>query len=141
MPIPVEQQYTSISDWLLSTATPSGGRRSPPYWSANGAFGIPPVAIVGGQGYVQVLGQRPGRHTFVVINTGANAATISDRQNPQVPGVPLAVGGQWSIDTEGELYAASTLGTILTVLETYWPIVLDYRTPGGALPDFSTLVP
>ena len=135
------QRYSSISDWLLRTGTPSGGRRSPPYWNPNGAFEIAPAASIGGAGFTQVLGQKPGRHTFVILNNGPNPAFLSNVQTPQVPGIAIAVGGQWSVDTEGEVYAMSVLGTVLTVVETYWPITLDYRTAGGMLPDFSALVP
>lgn len=92
---------------------------SPPDWAPNGGVVLPP-----GTGStlpsVQLAGPRRGRKTIVVVNIGANSATLIPAGDYPGTGVTIPSGGSWSLDTEGSVWARSTAGTTLDIVETWF---------------------
>lgn len=110
---------------------------SPPSWSPNGSITIPAGAGITGSSIpaVQLFGDRRGRKTVVIVNTGANPCTLVPSQQFVGNGVTIAAGGTWAIDTEGAIWVRSTSGTSLDALETFFPAIGD----PGPIPDLTAV--
>lgn len=105
--------------------------RSPASWRPNGGN------LVDSLTFVQLLSDRPGRTTFIVVNTGSNPVLIcSDSTGDGA--ISIGPTGSYNIDTEGELWAAVTAAgsTTVDVTETYGAVpqneIRRPKIPGNA---------
>jgi hypothetical protein len=103
--------------------------QSPPSWTPNKVNCDPDLVT-------PVAGQRPGRITFVIVNQdaasgGQDVLILSAANQSQDQGFTLVPGASIFVDTEGEFYAYSVNGTVLSTIETYGP---PQRSDQGPLP-------
>lgn len=138
-------EFGSVSEWDDGTTSPQNPVRSPSKWGPIGQFEVEDSAnLVGSAKWQQVLGPLPGRRTFTIVNIGANDCEISNEpQSAGVHGVGIAVGGEWSEDTEDEVWVFCNGGTFLDVSQTYTPLydTVSTTTPGGEIPYIADLLP
>lgn len=99
---------------------------SPPSWIPQGGLVIPANTGYTGKAYAQVVGQVAGRETVSIANIGASSCLLFAAANqPIATGITLASGNTYSIDTEGEIWVASSGGTTLDVVSTFWQRLND----------------
>ncbi len=93
--------------------------RSPADWRPNGGQTVTSLL------FEQLLATRPGRTTFIVVNTGANPIRICN-SSTGAGAITVGPSAAYNVDTEGELWAAATAagGSTVDITETY-----------GAIPD------
>lgn len=82
--------------------------RSPSQWRPAGGNVVDTLA------YTQLLSDRAGRTTFIVVNTGANPVLICNSSTGQ-GAITLQPTASYAVDTEGELWAAMTPAGATTV--------------------------
>lgn len=125
-----------MSDWFTETAMPGKGPRKPPNWSPQNGIAIPANAQV----WTQIAGPRAGRDKILVRNLGPNPVQIGSSAQPQGWNT-VAVGDEYSLESESEVWALSVLGTTLETSETWWPIsAAQGGGDMGPLPDISKVV-
>lgn len=88
--------------------------RSPAQWRPSGGVVVDSLA------FVQLLSDRAGRTTFVVVNTGSNPMLICNASTGE-GAITLPPTASYDLDTEGELWAAMTAAgpTTADVTELY----------------------
>lgn len=88
--------------------------RSPASWRPAGGN------VVDSLTFVQLLSDRAGRTTFVVVNTGSNPVLICNQATGE-GALTIPPAASYDVDTEGELWAAMTAAgpTTVDVTETY----------------------
>jgi hypothetical protein len=91
--------------------------RSPASWRPAGENVIDSLT------FVQLLSDRAGRTTFVIVNTGVNPVLISNASTG-AGAITLNPSASYDVDTEGELWVAMTPAgaTTVDVVETYGPV-------------------
>lgn len=140
--------YDSVSQWDAGTAPPQAPVRSPSNWDPVGQFQVQDSAQLQGQAkWQQVLGGRPGRKAWTIVNTGANACELDSGPNGAGQhGVTVAAGGVWSEEVEDEVWVFCIGGTTLDVSETFTPLfdvvsAGNSNSPGGYIPSIADLLP
>jgi hypothetical protein len=129
-------------------ATPTSGGDTGPLGSVNAATYVPNFSrspsnwlpngdqLIDSELFVQLLSYRPGRTSFIIVNTGLQPLLISN-QGAGVGALTVKAGASYDLDTEGELWAAITPAgaTTVDVTETYGNIPQDEQTqPPPAVP-------
>lgn len=124
---PVDRRQQFAED----TSSPERGNRSPERWAPRN-FTIPAIGPgVPSNGAVQIAGAAIGRKAIAIQNTGANPLLLrqtADFNRPFWTIMPTPVTGCYLyLETEGEMWVSSVIGTTCDVLETWYDLVLPHH--------------